>query len=109
MKAFKIISGSIGGLIVLIALIFGLQYFGLVSYSFFSPRYQNVQRKVFENTQSFTEGKKKDLVKYYDEWRQSDEVGKEALRGIVIDDFANFNPDYFTPQERDMYNQICGN
>ena len=94
------------GIILLFASLFGLQYLGLVNYKFFAPKYQNVQREVFENTQSFTEGKRQDLIKYYHEWFSSDKQGKEALKEMVIDDFASYDISKLTPSEQNMYNKI---
>lgn len=108
MKAIKIIFASIGGLIVLLALIIGLQYLDLVNFSFFAPKYQNVQRNVFENTQSYTEGKRQDLVKYYHEWLTADKTGREGLKSIVLDDFSNCDTSKLTPSEKQMYDEMTG-
>lgn len=94
------------GVVLLFAALFGLQYLGLVNYKFFAPKYQNAQREVFENTQSFTEGKRQDLIKYYHEWLNSDKQGKEALKEMVIDDFASYDISKLTPSEQNMYNKI---
>ena len=102
-KTILIIAASI---ILLIGALFGLQYLGLANYKFFAPKYQNAQREVFENTQSFTEGKKQDLIKYYHEWLNSDKDGKSALKELVIDDFANYDINNLTPNEQKMYNEI---
>ena len=94
------------GIVLLFAALFGLQYLGLVNYEFFAPKYQNAQREVFENTQSFTEGKRQDLIKYYHEWLNSDKQGKEALKEMVIDDFASYDTSKLIPSEQNMYNKI---
>lgn len=108
MKIAKIIFASIGGLIVLLALIFGLQYFSIVNLGFFSPKYQNVQRNVFENTQSYTEGKRQDLVKYYHEWLTADKTSRQGLKSIVLDDFSNCDISKLTPSEKQMYDEMTG-
>lgn len=92
--------------ILFIGVLFGLQYLGLANYKFFAPKYQNAQREVFENTQSFTEGKRQDLIKYYHEWLNSDKDGKSALKELVIDDFSNYDINKLTPSEQNMYNKI---
>lgn len=96
----------IASTILFIGVLFGLQYLGLANYKFFAPKYQNAQREVFENTQSFTEGKRQDLIKYYHEWLNSDKDGKSALKELVIDDFANYDINKLTPSEQNMYNKI---
>lgn len=103
MKTVLIVIASI---ILFFAVMFGLQYIGLINYKFFAPKYQNAQREVFENTQSFTEGKRQDLIKYYHEWINSDKDGKSALKELVIEDFANYDVTKLTPSEQNMYNKI---
>ena len=105
MKA-KSIFLVLAGIALLFVTIFALQYAGLVNYKFFAPKYQNAQREVFENTQSFTEGKRQDLIKYYHEWINSDNDGKSALKELVVEDFANYDIEKLTPSEQNMYNKI---
>ena len=105
MKA-KLILIILGSIILFFAAMFGLQYMGLVNYKFFAPKYQNAQREVFENTQSFTEGKRQDLIKYYHEWLNSDKDGKNALKELVIEDFASCDVTKLTTSEQNMYNKI---
>ena len=105
MKA-KTILIIVASIILLIGALFGLQYLGLANYKFFAPKYQNAQREVFENTQSFTEGKRQDLIKYYHEWLNADKDGKSAIKELVIDDFASYDINKLTPSEQNMYNSI---
>ena len=103
MKTVLIVFASV---ILFIGVVFGLQYVGIVNYKFFAPKYQNAQREVFENSQSFTEGKRQDLIKYYHEWINSDKYGKKALKEMVIEDFASYDINKITPSERNMYNKM---
>jgi len=105
MKAKSILI-TLVSLALFFVILFGLQYVGIVNYKFFAPKYQNAQREVFENTQSFTEGKIQDLIKYYHEWLNSDKEGKSALKELVIEDFANYDINKLTPTEQNMYNKI---
>ena len=91
---------------ILFLSLFGLQYLGLINYKFFAPKYQKAQREVFENTQSFTDGKRQDLIKYYHEWLISDKQGKESLKELVIDDFSSYDTSKLTSSEQNMYNKM---
>lgn len=97
---------AIVGLITLFALVFGLNYFGLVSFRFFAPKYENAKREVFENTQSFVEGKRQSLTKHYNEWRKSNDDAKSAIRMVVMQEFANFDTKLFTDTQLEWYNQM---
>ena len=105
MKAKAVLSIIIGIVLIFLA-IFLLQYIGIANYKFFAPKYQNAQREVFENTQSFTEGKRQDLIKYYHEWLNSDKDGKNAIKELVIDDFSSIEISKLTVNEQNMYNKI---
>jgi hypothetical protein len=94
------------GIVVICGLVFGAECLDLVNFGFFAPKYENVHRKVFEQTQSYVEGKRQDLTKYYEEWRRSDKEGKEGIRSIVLESFANFDTALLTPQEQQWYKEI---
>ena len=82
----------LGIILALLVFLFVLQELWILNYSFFAPRYQNAQRHVFENTQSYVEGKRQELQKEYLEFAQSkDPSSKQAIASIVVHDFANFD------------------
>ena len=56
----KIVKWVFIGIVVLLALDFGGNYYGLFSYGFFAPKTENVRRNTFENTQSYIQGKIQD-------------------------------------------------
>lgn len=59
---------------------------------FFKPRQENIQREVFEQTQSYVHGKIQDLAKYHDEYQRADtQEEKEAIRTIILMRFAEFD------------------
>ena len=90
---FRVVfSLSVVGL--LIALFFFLvSYFNLSLTKFFKPRYENVDRAVFENTKSYLHGVQQDLGKYYDEYRNAkSEDEKEVIREVIKARFAEVDP-----------------
>lgn len=102
----KIFLKFILGLVLFTSLIFGLQYLGIMNFKFFAPKYENARREVYENTQSYVEAKRQAITKYYNEWRKGDQADKDALRSIVLQDFANFNLEYLTTQQKGWYEQM---
>jgi len=84
---------AIIGLIILSGLaIFGLQMAGLVNYSFFAPKYENVRREVFENTQSYVEGKRQEVVKYKLEYELAEtDKEKMAIKYTILQTTANLD------------------
>lgn len=90
----KIALSIIGGIIGMVLLVFLLSYAGLIQYQFFAPKYENARRNVFENTQSYVQGKIEDLSNYklqYDQAKDND--SKQAIESVIRSQFANFNID----------------
>jgi len=105
MKDFFKITGLVSlAIIVLIALAFGMGLLNLQSYKFFAPKYENVRREVFENTQSYVEGKRQEALKYYKEYNSTtDEQERKAIEMVVVQSFANFDDSLLAPE---IYNFV---
>lgn len=84
----KYIAGIIIFVLILVGL-FALQFFGLVNYKFFAPKYENVRREVWENTQSFTEGKRQEATKLFYEYKNGGD--KDLICQVARMSFANID------------------
>lgn len=80
--------GSIGAIMITII---SMGLFDLQWSKFYQPKKENIRREVFENTQSYVHGKSQDLAKYFEEYQKSTPEGKEALRQIILMNFADFD------------------
>jgi len=84
----------IGCLLVFCFLVFFFNAVGLTSFKFFAPKMENARREVFENTQSYVEGKRQELTKYRLEYqRAKDPADKQAIRMTILQSCANVNPE----------------
>jgi len=89
MKRFFIGFGVVS---LFVIVVFALQFMGLTSYKFFAPKYEEARREVFENTQSYVEGKRQELVKYRLEYMTTeDEAEKNALKMTILSSTANLD------------------
>ena len=95
-------------IIILIAIVtVGGSFVGLWHYSFFAPRIENVRRNVFEQTQSYTEGKRQELAKYHLEYtRSKDPVEKEAIATMIRSSFANVDFRDMNYQDQQFLNSV---
>ena len=67
-----------------------LQY---TSYKFWKPKYENVERETFKNTNSYVEGATSDLMKYKEQYDKAEtSQDKEAIREYVLMGYKNFDP-----------------
>ncbi len=96
MSTAKIVLLSIAGFLALLITIFVLTSADLAFTRFFKPKYQNVERKVFEETKSYVHGKIQQLSKYYREYQSADMAGKETLKKVVQVEFAEFDSNNIT-------------
>jgi hypothetical protein len=102
MKTSKIVLLSFVTLLLIIALIFGLGYVGVFHTKTIGKAQQNANREVFEQTQSYVEGKRQELIKDYHEWLNAKSEDKIAIEGIIRQSFANFDEDKYLTG--DLYN-----
>ena len=92
MKPGKIVGISLLVIIGLIGLSWGGTALGLLHMKVFEPKRQNIQREIFENTQSYVEGKRQEAIKDYKEWLLADDPSsKKALENLAAHKFANFD------------------
>lgn len=86
-----------GIFILAIGLLIGVSYaFGWVGVhqtkTIFKAK-ENAKREVFEQTQSYVEGKRQEALKFYREYQKADQIGKEAIKEMVAHSFAQFDED----------------
>lgn len=105
MKQFLVVIAVIVGLITLTFIVNETEIFGI---RFWGVRRENARREVFEQTQSYVEAKRQTLVSYYDQWRKAPSDEKDAIRNILLQEFANFDVSKLTPQEQSEFKEIRG-
>lgn len=72
---------------------FATSSMNLMHYSFFAPKYEEVRRNVFEQTQSYVDGKNQSLSKYKLEYDRADAEGKSAIKFTIAHEFATVDPE----------------
>ena len=92
----KILGMSVGVFISAVVLIFVLGFIGVGYKMVFKPLSENVERNVFEETQSYVHGKIQDLAKYKKEYdaEETDELMKRSIETVINQQFAQFNKDH---------------
>lgn len=81
-------SWFVGFIVVLII----LELVGLGFFKFFGPVKENINREIYENTQSFNEGKLQDLAKYFKEYNETQEnENRVAIQTVIQTQFAYFD------------------
>ena len=99
------------GLFVLamVALGLGGRWVNMKVEAWFSPREQNIQREVFENTKSYNEGKEQELVKYKFEHDKANGKGDTAtmaaIKSAVRHSFGDYEEDRLSPELQDFVRQ----
>jgi len=89
---------GIGILIGVIAVIFVLGFIGnsmdLFNLSFFGPKVQAAQTKIFEETPAYTLSKNQDLAKYHHDWvTDTNKIDQKAIENLVRQQLSVFPPE----------------
>jgi hypothetical protein len=93
----KIVAGGLGclgivGLVIVFA--FVAESFGLEWRQYFGIKQANVERRIYEESRPFNQGKIQELSRYRLQYLQSEsETGKAAILGTIRHTFADYNPD----------------
>jgi hypothetical protein len=69
-NTFKGLALFLGSAILLMALTYGFGWFGVGYTKTVGKAQKNADREVFEETNSFTKGKRQEIIKYYKEWQK---------------------------------------
>ena len=87
MSKLKMVGIAVG--ILALPLFLGLWSVGV--FSVVEPLREDAKREVFENTQSYVHGKVQTLAKLKLEYDKADNVGKAAIRSVIVNQFAEFD------------------
>lgn len=103
----KIIFSALGALTLMLAIAFGLQVFGFVSFKFFAPKIVQVQTDVFKSSQAYQDGMATDLGDLKLQYESATDPGKqEAIRAIIKQRFASYDKNLLPPDLQAFYNSL---
>jgi len=91
MNAWKIAGISFAGLVLIIGLSFAFGWTDVLFTKTVGKAKQDAKREVFEQTQSYVEGKRQEALKFYKEYKAADVEDREAIEEMVSHSFANFD------------------
>jgi hypothetical protein len=102
-----IFAGAIG-LAALCAIGFGLNYFGYTQFAFFMPKYEQVRRNTFEQSQAYVEGQRRDIQNLRLEWIDATPEKKAAIRSIALQRINGLPESAMSPEIEAFRNQLMG-
>lgn len=95
------------GIVLFIVMIFAINQFEIFGIKFWGTQRENARREVFENSQSYVEGKRQELSKFHHEWVNADADSKITIEYTIRQNFANFDRTYITdPQMYSFLNEV---
>jgi len=102
--------GSISKAIVIVFLSFvfltSLGYYSLRMAGYFQPKFEQVRRNVFMESQAYNDGMMRDLQNFQFEYAKADDAGKAIIRSAVQHRFATYDPDRLPADLRSFLYQI---
>jgi len=91
MNGWKIAGISLAGLVLVIALSFAFGWTNVFYTKTVGKAKQDAKREVFEQTQSYVEGKRQEALKFYKEYKAAEIKDRVAIEEMVSHSFANFD------------------
>lgn len=91
------------GIVCFFALLFIINEFNIFGIKFWGVRAQDARREVFENTQSYVEGKKQDLIKYHHEWMKAGPEDKLSIETTIRQQFSQFDEDKYLSNQSELH------
>jgi len=91
-QAFAVIGTFLGIIILFMGLSLAFGWFGVGYTRTVGKAQQNAERTVFEETQSYVEGKRQEVTKYrYEYLKTKDKDEKAAIKATLRSSLANFD------------------
>lgn len=88
----KTVAAILGGLLVVLGLVWIFQGNDFLLYKVFAPRQEAVRRQVFETSRAFNQGMVQELQNMQFEWvKQKEPEAKSALADIILHRAAGYN------------------
>ena len=87
-----------------LALIVTLNEFEIAGIKFWGVRRENAKREQFEQTQTYVEGHRQDLIRYHHEWVNASPEDKLAIEFTIREQFSQFSEDKYLMDQPDLYN-----
>lgn len=92
MENWKIGGFSVGAIILLLVLAFGVEFGGLKWAGFFGKEKANIEREIFTEGKSYQESKAQDLARYKHQYTTAkDPADKTAIAALIRDSYADFD------------------
>ena len=107
-SAPRILLVMLFGLVVLYGIGFLATGGDLAIYRFWAPRQENAKRQVFENTQSYVEGKIQNIEQECFAYRKADGAQKDALAGEIRNEATTINIETLPSDERSCVSEARG-
>jgi hypothetical protein len=109
MKTFGVV---VGGVVLALALIVGIDQFGfalgLWDTTFWGVKQQDAQRKVFEQTQSYVQGKIQNIEQECFAYQKADGAQKKALAGEIRNEASTIDISKLPSDEQSCVEEARG-
>lgn len=90
----------LGGIVLLVAVLWGLSAIGWTHYRFWAPKMQEARREVFVNTPSYVLGKNQFLTRLHYEWETGDPEHRASVCATARNEAATIDPEHLMPELR---------
>ena len=87
--------------------IFLLKTYVFVDNEFWGTKFKDQERRIFENSQSYVQGKTIDLAARYSEYQRGTEDERTIIKNLVVTEFSDFDKEKINSPELKSFLVEC--
>ena len=103
---FESIAAVIVTVVLALGIIASLSYYSLQMAGYFQPKYEQVRRSTFIQSQAYNDGMRRDFENLQMEYAKADDAGKAVIRSTALHRFAVYDIDRLPADLRVFYFQL---
>jgi hypothetical protein len=96
----------LGGIILFLGIIWGIQGNDFFMYKMFAPKYEQVRYDTWKQSQSYNQGMAQEIQNMQLQYNQADEQHKEGLRSIILHRVADYDISKLPPDTQQFINNL---
>jgi hypothetical protein len=105
-ESMKTIGTIIGSVVLILALMWGIQGSDFFIYKVFAPKYEGVRRQVFEQSKAYNQGMIQELENMRFEYIKAEDSHRAALASIILHRASEFPWEQMPPDLRQFVQQL---
>lgn len=105
-ETLKVVSGGIAAIVVILALVWVFQGNDFFMAKVFNPKYEQVRRDTFVQSQAYNEGMAKEVENYHLQYVTATPDQQKALASVILQQVSGYDTSKLPPADQLFINQL---